>query len=286
MYNCKIAKYIQKISVIVGLSVPNLYSYKGLAVFYIIYSFLICFSLIILCSYTIYIELITFKFKFILLLEIVITVTNTFASNAFVLIAIIFFRKKMVKIVKIFMKVNEILLQKFDARVQIPEHKILITFAFLTFNIIVYYIFNTINCSGKYGIVFFTFSVLNYVNVFMMFLIVTQVQLILSSIEQYLQTVNNNFLMKCHSYKENKDTEVEFQSNKCLFFEIYDKLFDLIYLTNEVYMIQSSLLFLIIHISGIQTIILIVSFLNGNEIYKPILTIWRSLIYAVTLCLF
>ncbi|XP_063912666.1 uncharacterized protein LOC135129443 [Zophobas morio] len=254
----KIVRFLQPVCQVMGLTVPDLFNYCGLAVFYLIYSSLICILLFALCIYSLYFKVLHFYGNIILtaaILDAITAVGTTATTTVSILLAVVFQRRKIVKVFKDLMEIERMLNEKFECTCKLEDKGLLIQFGCLEFIILSYTIFESAFRIQTHGLFRYTWSVDRYLNLFMISLIVMQVQFISTVIKQYFGFVND------------KNSNGKYGAVKTKFFlKIYDRLCDVIDLTSKSHGIQIAAISFIIIICLIQSMNLLMKFALGIDI--------------------
>ncbi|RZC39611.1 uncharacterized protein BDFB_000669 [Asbolus verrucosus] len=292
----KIVKLLHRISQTLGLSIPNLYNYDGLAVCYLIYSFMICVILLGLCIYTLYVKIAHFYFGLIITAAILetISISGGTATNIIsILSAVVLRRRKIVQAVKNIKEIEKALNEKFDVICQLDEKGLFLQFICLEVLIVLYIIYDSTFKIVQHGFSHFSLAVIMYLNMFLISINVMQVQLVSTCMKQYFQMINER-LSETMQYpvtmmKTNETANSKFRTVKMKFFlKIYDKLCDVIDLVSKSYGIQIVFVAFIIIIGLIESMNLLMKFalkMDSEELQLRvtflIATLWKSVIYII-----
>lgn len=291
----RIIKLLQRISQTIGLSVPDLYNYNGLAVWYIIYSILICLLLLGLCVYTLYCKCLYFYFDIIATVAILdsIAITSITLTNVIsVLFTVIVRRRKIVQVVKHLKEIERTLNEKFDIVCQLNDRGLFLQFISLEIMIAAYVIFDSISEIKGNDVFHYSWTVVMHLNIIMVSVSVMQVQIVSTCIKQYFRVVNER-LGATMQYpvwrKGEKSSNPKFGTvNMKFFLKLYDKLCDVIELTSKSHGIQIACISFIIIICLIESMNILMKFalriavMGGKSNINLLLAdTWNSIIYIV-----
>lgn len=292
LHNKKIIKIIQRISEIICLSVPDLYNYSGLPVIYIFYSILISLILVGLSIYTLYYKIFYFYRNIIItasILDSVTIISVTITNLISISFAIIFHRKKIVQIVKNLKEIEKVLNEKLDVKCQINDNGLITSFILLEILIFSYIIFDTLSHIWTHGSFLYSLSIIMHVNIFLMSVTVTHVQLYATCIKQYFKIANNLLAVKMQFEKNLSQKEKNGNVKMIFFLRTYDKLCDIIDLVNTSYGIQIACVTFVIIVCLIESMNVLMKFALRIETMDGIWSItlltadtWNSVIYIVS----
>lgn len=115
-----IIKYLQRVSEIFGISVPNLYNYKGLPLIYVIYGVFLCILQLIFLTAVTYIRTnntFSKSTKSSKILTMIIYIQLTFTNILGIICHIFIKRRKLVKMVKALERIESILQDRFQEKI-------------------------------------------------------------------------------------------------------------------------------------------------------------------------
>ena len=291
----KIVKLLQPICQVMGLATPDLFNYRGVAVFFILYSLLICLILLALCAYAIYFKM-GYFYNQIIVTAAVLDITNTLGTTATtilcVLFSVTFRRKKIVQLVKNLKEIEKSLNEKFDVVCHLEDKGLLIQFVCLEIMVFTYIIFDTAFEIYINGALHYSWSIILHVNLFMISLIVVQVQFFSTTIKQYFAFMNDRLLL-IRNCGGKWDPDCKFKTvNMKFFLKVYDKLCDVIDLVGTSYGIQIAAISFNIIMCLIGSLNLLMKFALGNDLHVEgwrygllAADTWNSIIYIVRLLL-
>ncbi|EFA12700.1 gustatory receptor 89 [Tribolium castaneum] len=276
----KFVKILQTISAITALSVPDLFTYGGLPVIYILYSILIAFTLVALSVYTLYFKVIYFYKNLLATVSILdsVTIASVTLTNVLsIFFAVIFRRRKIVSLVKNLQEIERVLNEKFQVSCEINEKSLLIVFGLLETFLFSYIAFDCVSQIRTHGFFLYSLSVVMHLNVFLVSITVSQVQLFSTCIKQYFSVVNEQLAT----------TKVATIKMK-FFLQTYDKLCDIVDLVSDSYGIQIACVTFIIIICLIESLNLLMKCAlrvqTLGEVWPITLLIadtWNSIIYIL-----
>ncbi|XP_044271280.1 putative gustatory receptor 28b [Tribolium madens] len=279
--NKKIVKILQSVSEITALSVPDLFNYSGLSVIYIIYSTSLAFALVTLSVYTLYFKGIYIYKNTLATVSILdsvaiasVTITNVLSIS----FAIIFRRRKIVLLVKNLKEIERVL------NSQINDKVLIIVFGLLEIFLFSYIVFESVSQIRTHGVFLYSLSVVMHVNIFLVSITVTQVQLFSTCVKQYFTFVNEKLATTMQYPPTSKVETIKMK----FFLKTYDKLCDIIDLVSSSYGIQIACVTFIIIICLIESLNLLMKFALRIEaigdVWPTTLLIsdtWNSIIYIL-----
>lgn len=260
-----IVKFVQSLSQLCCVTLPNLFKYNGLAVLYIVYSGLFCIGLFSLCILTIY-----FKFNGIYshstvtvsILDGLSVFGSTIANIISILSAIFFSRRNLVQLVRRLQEMEKILNGKFTMVCQLDEKALFFQFLALTLLILVFIIYDSRNQFNSGGFGCYKTAVLMHINIFILCMVVMQIQLYSTCIKQYFKFANDR-LSTTMQYSLNTPKSIVLVHgtiNMRFFLKMYDKICDIIELVNRSFGVQVVFICLLIITCLIKSLNLLMKF--------------------------
>lgn len=237
----KSVKYLQIVSTTIGLSVPNLYFYKGLSMGYIVYWSILFLSMTSFSLYVVITEISNFS-----RVKVNILTVLEFLSQSFCLLLIAFYmtsfiilkRRRIVKICKFLESVEICLKNKFQCAIYYDEASLTLKlFICIIYNIFTFscdfLLNNCFNQSEHSIIVWFYY---NYYH-FVITIVILQVYFFSHQIRclflflniQFLEMASVRWVAGSNSFRESICTETTF------FMRRYDDLHKAMHLVNQVY---------------------------------------------------
>lgn len=288
---------LQKILETFCLSVPNLYNYKGLPVWYIFYAVL--FLLFLNASYIwqINTRLQTYFLKIpktAAALEGISFTGMTFTNTLSIVLAIFLRRKHIVKLVKELKEAENFFYEKFGA-VDNKENTFIMMFVATHICYLVYFILDCSVYVSAFGLGGISSYFMTYFNIYMLCLSVLQICSYALNIKYRVQELNDKMrevISAGITSFANDESNRETVENLRIFMKIFDRLCDAIETINECFGIQivlivcNSVAFIIIGLNLCFKIILKKTEFSGRTPYMIFVNVWCSLLFVVSTIVF
>nr|XP_023023177.1 uncharacterized protein LOC111511394 [Leptinotarsa decemlineata] len=271
-------KLLQILSVSLGLSIPNLYVYEGLSIFYVIYSVLLClvqtvtliFNIVITTGNQYHLQPLSTN-----ILHTVALFLSTATNIISIIMTVTLKRRKMVKLAKTISTLEKQMQLKYQETIIYDNNKLITKFLLFQSFIIGINLHQLYIYSGLFNSSFWHVAVycLSKSDVMSISIIVSQVYFYCSCIKRIIQFTHENMVKKIRPVKSTNFVDHElkdiFRIETDFFVKKYDMICDITDMVGDIFDTQIFFILICIVIEVLHGINNSLRVILGSQIFEP-----------------